>query len=446
MLAVAAVGVECVRWAWFDSVASRAGSAEPDRLDGLVDALATGYRRRHDWSFLPVGATHAGAWLRELVARSQDDPKRLSPSLPYRVGLLDRDDRFLAGTIASRAMIVFASIDTLERPVVVDGVVVGHVVVARSQDPGDDLAIAFLLEQQRNLLFFAAVGLLSSLLAAMVLARHFGRPIGRLVAGARQLEAARFDTRLSIRRSDELGELAETFNLLAARLEDTERARREWIADTSHELRTPLSVLRGQLEALQDGIRTASPENVATMLRQVQALTRRVEELYDLARADVGQMQYDKAATEVWPLVVEEVQACAEKFRAAELTTTLGAPPPRSLVYCDAGRIRQVVANLLENCVRYTAAGGTIEVHGDVAGEELRIVIDDSAPCVPAQALERLGERFFRVESSRVRQLGGAGLGLALCQQIVSAHDGRIAFDASPLGGLRVVIALKLED
>ena len=158
-----------------------------------------------------------------------------------------------------------------------------------------------------------------------------------------------------------------------------------------------------------------------------------------------GNCQYDKAATDVWPLVVEEVEAGAEKFRAAGSTTTLGVPPPRSLVYCDAGRIRQVVANLLENCVRYTASGGRIEVHGDAVGEELRIVIDDSAPGVPADALARLGERFFRVESSRVRQLGGAGLGLALCRQIVAAHDGRIDFDASPLGGLRVVVALKLE-
>ena len=142
--------------------------------------------------------------------------KQLSPSLPYRVGLLDRDDRFLAGTIASRAMIVFASIDTLERPVVVDGVVVGHVVVARSQDPGDDLAIAFLLEQQRNLLFFGCGRAcpVELSLAALVLARHFRQadPVARLT-GARQPRSRALSTRASsIRRSDELGELAETFN------------------------------------------------------------------------------------------------------------------------------------------------------------------------------------------------------------------------------------------
>jgi two-component system, OmpR family, sensor histidine kinase BaeS len=119
--------------------------------------------------------------------------------------------------------------------------------------------------------------------------------------------------------------------------------------------------------------------------------------------------------------------------------------PERSRVRCDATRVRQVVANLLENCVRYTTAGARIDVHGAVVAEALHIHIDDSAPGVPEDALARLGERFFRVDASRVRQPGGAGLGLALCRQIIAAHDGRLEFAASPLGGLRVVVILQLE-
>nr|WP_255746840.1 ATP-binding protein [Lysobacter sp. CFH 32150] len=290
------------------------------------------------------------------------------------------------------------------------------------------------------------IGVLLSALAAAVLAAHFRRPIARLVAGARRLEAGRFDTRLGIHRSDELGELADTFDHLAARLANTERSRRQWVADTSHELRTPLSVLRGQLEALQDGVRTATPENVAMMLRQVLSLGRRVDELYELARADAGQMHYDQTPNAIWPLVVDTAASFAEKFRVAGLVASVGPPPLRSLVRCDAERIRQVVTNLLENCVRYTAAGGRIDLHGKVVGDTLHVTIDDSAPGVPESAMGRLGERFFRADSPRSDALGGAGLGLALCRQILDAHGGRLEFGASPLGGLRARIVLTLED
>jgi len=114
-------------------------------------------------------------------------------------------------------------------------------------------------------------------------------------------------------------------------------------------------------------------------------------------------------------------------------------------VHCDVDRIGQVVTNLLENSVRYTATGGRIGVAGVVIGDELHIVIEDSAPGVPAPSLDHLGERFFRVEASRNRQLGGAGLGLALSRQILEAHAGRLEFGPSPLDGLRATIILKLE-
>jgi len=140
---------------------------------------------------------------------------------------------------------------------------VGYLVTAKTQSPADELTVAFLLQQQHNLMIVAGIGVLLSALAAAGLAAHFRRPIRRLVAGARRLETGHFETRLDISRSDELGVLADTFDHLAARLADTERSRRQWVADTSHELRTPLSVLRGQLEALQDGVRTATPENEA---------------------------------------------------------------------------------------------------------------------------------------------------------------------------------------
>ena len=451
IMAVAAIGVELVRWKLSDNFSQYAANIDMERLGGLVDALSTRYRQRRDWSFLPVSPEERKSWLREELARVQANQETkpgatpLSPSLGYRIGLLDGDGHYLAGAIANRIMVVLASIDRIERPIVVDGKVAGYFVVAKSQNPDDELAIAFLVEQQKSLLIIAAIGVLLSVLAAGLLAAHFRRPVKQLVEGARRLGQGRFDTRLSIHRSDELGELADTFNHVAARLEDIERWRQQWVADTSHELRTPLSVLRVQMEALQDGIRTATPDTVALMLRQVLSLTKLVDDLHELALADLGQRQYDMTPTDSWQVVQDVLAGFDEKFRVAGIAGSIGTVPSRTMVHGDAERLRQIVGNLLENSVRYTDAGGRIVVSGTVFGGELHIAVDDSAPAVPAPLLDRLGERFFRAESSRNRQLGGAGLGLALSRHIVEAHDGRLLFSASPLGGLRATIVLPLE-
>ncbi len=461
IVVVAAVGVELTRWKLFDNFSAPAtDTPDPEHLADLMDALATRYRQHHDWSFLPVEPEQRKTALHELVDMQETlDAERGNSSLSsnlgqsilgqsslgHRIGLLDRNRRYLAGAIASPLLVMFASIDRVQRPLVIDGRTIGYLVVARPQNPDDALAVAFLIDQQQNIFIVAAISVLLSALAAAWLATHFRKPIRQLVEVARRLEAGQLDARLAIQRSDELGELAATFNHLAAKLEDTERSRRQWVTDTSHELRTPLSVLRGQMEALQDDVRIATPDNVAIMLAQVHALTKLVDDLHALARADIGQLSCDKIVVDMWPLVVETLDAFSGKFRNAKLAAKIGVPPARTTVHCDPDRMRQVLANLLENCVRYTDAGGRIEVQGTVAGDTLRIAIDDSAPGVPEQSLRRLGERFFRVEPSRNRHLGGAGLGLGLCRQILEAHDGRLEFTPSPLGGLRATLVLKVE-
>jgi two-component system, OmpR family, sensor histidine kinase BaeS len=446
IVAVAAIGIELTRWKLFDNFRAYPSRTEAERMDRLAGVLSTQYRQRHDWSFLPLGCTRRKAWLREEWTGLQEGlqaSQGVTPGMGYRIGLLDKDGSYLAGVIASPIMIAFASIDTIRRPLVVEGMTVGYLILAKPQNPEDELAIAFLVQQQRNILLVAAISVLLSGLAAALLATSFREPIKQLVAGARRLENAQFTTRMTVRRSDELGELADAFNHLAERLDDTEHSRREWMAVTSHELRTPLSVLRGQMEALHDGVRTATPENIATMLRQVSLLTKLVDELDQWARADVGHWPYNMATGDVWSVIVDEWEGFSEKFRAAGLAASVGVRPTVCAVEFDLDRMRQVVSNLLENSVRYTAAGGCIAVSGSLVGSELHVAIDDSAPTVPEQSLARLGERFFRVEPSRSRQLGGTGLGLALCRQIVEAHGGRLEFGLSPLGGLHVTIVLK---
>ncbi|MBD8900288.1 ATP-binding protein [Rhodanobacter sp. DHG33] len=451
MLSLGALGIELARWKLLDNFSGGMPDTDTGFLDGLSATLEAKYLAHHDWSFLPSGASHRKAWLPDEYMHSRGALEAFgtrpgATSVAYRIGLVDRQGDYLAGALANPVTVAVGALNRSAHPLMVDGERIGSLVVAQPQNPDDALAVAFLIDQQDRLLFVALAGLLLSAAIAALFAAHLRRPIAQLAAGARQLQKARFDTRIDLRRRDELGELASTFNQLAARLEETERARRQWIADTSHELRTPLAVLRAQLESLQDRVRAVTPENLALMERQVRSLGRLIDNLYELARADIGQTAYDMAPHDVWPLLREVFGDFAGRFHAAGLHPEIGAAPEHSRVNCDADRIRQVAANLFENSARYTAAGGRVALGGAAAAGELRITVDDSAPGVPDSSIDRLGERFFRPDASRSRESGGTGIGLALSRQIVAAHGGRLEFSPSPLGGLRAVITLKLHD
>lgn len=415
---------------------------------GLLDALQASYKDHGSWAFLPPDAQNRSRWLRSLWSQTlrADSDKSVEASGTYgdRIGLVDTGGRLLSGVSPGPVLRAFGSIDSRSMALTVDGRRVGYLVVAGADDAEDTLAVAFLLQQSGRLAAMIAIGVLLALVLAAVLAAHFRRPIAALVEGARMLEAGRYDTRLDDSRRDELGALAGTVNHLAARLEQSELARRQWVADTSHELRTPLAVLRAQIESLQDGIRPPTADNLGLMLTHVESLTGRVDDLYLLAQSDVAELLYDAQRVALWPLIEVVADGFRDRAAAAGLTITRDAAPPRSTVLCDAGRMRQVLVNLLENAVRYTRAGGRIHLGGASEGGSLRVTIDDSAPSVPTLLLDRLGERFFRTDEARAGAHGGAGLGLALACRIVEAHSGRVAFAASEMGGLRVRVDLPL--
>ena len=304
------------------------------------------------------------------------------------------------------------------------------------------MAGAFLEEMKKSLFIILAASLVLSGLAAVLLAAHFRKPILRLADGARELAAGRYDTRLEEARSDELGELAGSFNQLAQKLDQVEASRRQWVADTSHELRTPLSVLRAQLEAVQDGVRPASAEGTAAMLRQVLSLNKLIDQLYALARADVGEIEYQRDPVDLGQLASEQAEAFSDKFAAAGIGFSQVPPIGNCVVQADQERLRQVLTNLFENCIRYCGPGSTLAMEVRCSGGLVELQLDDSGPGVPDEALAHLGERFYRVEGSRSREHGGAGLGLALCRRIVEAHGGQIAFARSASGGLQVRMRL----
>ncbi|PLL20542.1 two-component system sensor histidine kinase BaeA, partial [Klebsiella michiganensis] len=281
-------------------------------------------------------------------------------------------------------------------------------------------------------------------LATFPLARGLLAPVKRLVEGTHRLAAGDFSTRVAATSSDELGRLAKDFNQLASTLERNQQMHRDLMADISHELRTPLAVLRGELEAIQDGIRKFTPDSIASLQAEVATLTKLVDDLHQLSMSDEGALSYRKTPVNIINLL--EVAAGAFRERFASRGLSIGVSLPESAtIFGDRDRLMQLFNNLLENSLRYTDSGGGLQINASQSGDILVLDFADSAPGVTDEQLERLVERFYRTEGSRNRASGGSGLGLAICLNIVAAHGGTLRAGHSPLGGVSIKVELPLE-
>lgn len=322
------------------------------------------------------------------------------------------------------------------------GEIVGRLLLAPLPELQSEADVTFARSQTRHTLIAAAVVLGCSLLLAWLLARWLLDPIKALSAGSQRLAAGDYRTRIAVARADELGALALDFNRLAEALERNQQARRDWGADIAHELRTPLSILRGEIQALQDGVRPVTAEALASLQAECSRLTALVGDLYQLALSDAGALEYRFVAMDLGAVVMDAADEHRRALSDAGLTLTIDALPPNMVVRGDELRLAQMLGNLLVNARRYTDSPGTIRIRAVRAGQDWKLCIEDSPPGVPANLLPKLFDRLFRVEASRSRAAGGAGLGLTICRNIVEAHGGRIEAGASPLGGLAITVSL----
>ena len=354
-------------------------------------------------------------------------------SMPDRLGLSSR----LSLYDANRQFVVGEPTDEeiSYRPIMVNNEVVGYLGLKPVLEQDDALSINFFSKQTRYLLLVYALTFIASLIAALLLATYFKKPIQRLLMGTRELTKGNYQYQVAVNRNDELGDLSNELNELAVILDQHETSRRQWVADTSHELKTPLAVLQAQIEAMQDGIRKPTPEHFASMLNQVSSLKKLTKDLADLAQAEAQQLNCYLTTINPWDVIVQEVESFKPKFEKAQLKIT--ASGDGSTLQLDIDRFKQIMVNLLGNSIRYTEAGGEVHVHTEQDDQQWTVYVDDSPFGLTDEQLARLGERFYRVDDSRTRATGGTGLGLALSVKIARALGGELSFDHSPLGGLR---------
>ena len=368
-----------------------------------------------------------------LVSPDQKDGKRRFISMPDRLGLssrlslYDAKQQFILGE-PSNDQISY-------RPITVDQKVVGYLGLKPVLDQDDALSINFFSNQKRYLVLIYILTLFASLVAALLLATYFKKPIQRLLNATRELTKGNFQHQVIVKRDDELGDLSNEINELATILDQHETSRRQWVADTSHELKTPLAVLQAQIEAMQDGIRKPTPEHFDSMLRQVTSLKKLTQDLADLAQAEAQQLKFYFAEIDPWDVVLQEIENFKPKFEQAQLA--ISAQGEGVKLQLDIDRFKQIMVNLLGNSIRYTEAGGEVQVHTEQDADSWSVIVDDSPLGLSDEQIAHLGERFYRVDNSRTRSTGGTGLGLALSGKIAQALGGELTFDHSPLGGLR---------
>jgi len=332
----------------------------------------------------------------------------------------------------------------LETTVEVDGRIVGYVATPRSSRLQHDIDRQFRAAQLHTLWLVGGLALLGAIVVAVLLARNLTRPLRQLSRAAHRLTQQQYNVEVDASRRDELGALARDIHELAQTLSRNADMRQRWFADISHELRTPLAVLRGEIEALLDGVRPLTRDNIESLRQEAGHLQRLIEDLYVLARADLGALQYHKTTVDLSTLVRERIDAAMPAIKTAGLTVNTDLPDAGIEVNADEDRLQQLIDNLLINSVRYTDRGGRMRIALATRGDCAELVIEDSAPGVPDAALKRLFDHLYRVDEARTRSSGGAGLGLAICRRIVDAHGGRIEATHSPLGGVRIAVMLPL--
>jgi two-component system sensor histidine kinase BaeS len=443
-------------------------NAALERLADLKDDLAEFYRQQGGWGPLQNNQLRWEEILRSQLPR-QDFSIRRRPaefsdfesksglrSSESRASSTSRDRlhrlaRGLALFDAQKQKIVgsrpglSAESFTLSE-ISVDGKTVGWLGLYKREHLSNQRVAAFLTQQSRALYLIGGPILLLAAIVAFLLSRHFLAPIRQLTAGTRALSSRRFDTRIAVQSQDELGQLARDFNLMAQTLAKYEKMRQQWISDISHELRTPLSVLRGELEAIQDGVRELNRETVDSLHAEVLHIAKIVNDLHELSLADAGSLSFNKEPVDPLLVLADTLKAFKTRFerQAIDLQEDLASAAPVRILG-DADRLTQLFSNLLENTLRYADTPGTLKLGYHRTANQIKLYFEDSGPGVPQASLEHLFDRLYRVDKSRSRALGGSGLGLSICKSIVDTLGGQINATNASSGGLRIEIVLPLE-
>jgi signal transduction histidine kinase len=296
------------------------------------------------------------------------------------------------------------------------------------------LAVAFRDALTEALLVGTAAAVVAAIAASIFVTGRIVGPLRHLAAASRRIADGHYAERVHVTSGDELGELAQTFNTMAGALEDTERRRRQLIGDVAHELRTPIATLEGYLEGLLDGVVEPSPSTWARMHDDAGRLRRLVDDLQELSRAEARQIPLAIRPIDPAQIATTAIERFSGSFedKGLEFRSEVSSPLPR--VNADLDRAVQVLGNLLSNALRYTPAPGCVELQVGASDGIVEFRVRDSGIGISAENLSHVFERFYRVDRSRSRALGGSGIGLTIAKALVEGMGGQIRAESAGAG------------
>ncbi len=303
-----------------------------------------------------------------------------------------------------------------------------------AQNVNDDLDASFRQAVDEALIVAGIVAIIMAAGVSWFVSRRIVKPIGAMVEASQHIADGNYAQRLKKSSDDELGDLAQSFNQMAAALDETEHMRRQLLADVSHELMTPLASIRGYMEGLEDGVIQPTAEAFQLVQGEAARLQRLVEDLQELSHAESAAMVLDVLPCDPYQLIHTAAERLRPQFDDKGVALNLDLPDDLPTVQADTDRTSQILTNLLGNALHYTAAGEHVTVTAKRVDAAIQFAVVDTGLGLHPADLQRIFQRFYRVDKSRARASGGSGIGLTIARHLVEAHRGCIWADSDGPG------------
>ncbi|MHB0857810.1 MAG: sensor histidine kinase [Anaerolineae bacterium] len=401
------------------------------RLPGLASALAGYYTERGDWEGIEAPLR---AYAQEVAGRG----RMMHGAPPMPLILADGEGRIVVDTAGRTQGGRLTPRSTARaQPIDANGRTVGYLLVGTGP-----LEESYYASLNRSILLAGGLTAAVAILLGLLLTQGVLRPLRDVRVAAERIGTGDLAYRAPVTSDDEIGRLAQRFNEMAATLQRDEELRRTMVADVAHELRTPLAVIRGHVEALQDGVFDLSIENLDPIHHQAVLLGRLVDDLRDLALAEAGQLPLEYAEISLDDLVRRTMAGFLPRARQKQVALESDLADANVLVKADAQRLEQVLGNLLDNALRHTPAGGIVRVSVRGEGNRVALEVTDTGAGIAPKDRARVFDRFYRADKARSRAEGGSGLGLSIAKRLVEAHGGTIAVESTPGAGSTFTVLL----
>ena len=402
------------------------------RPSGLIDRLEEYYAGHGSWqgvSPLLEGADSAlffNATNRTVLILTDPEGHVL-----YATAGTDRPDRLEASQLQQSL------------PISVEGRTVGFLDLIRREQPSerlftfstpDDISPGFAERASEFLLQVLLIGAVLAIVFGMLVSRWLSAPLTHLVDGTQAIARRDLSFRVAEQGSAEMREVSDSFNKMAAALEDAETLRRNMLNDIAHELRTPLTVLEGNLQAILDDVYPFEKAEIARLYDQTRHLNRLVDDLRLLAQAEARQLPLQRSPSDLVVLLEEVAELFSPLAGEKRISLHTSLPPSSVLAAVDRMRLVQTLQNLLTNALQHTPAGGVITLSLQAEEEMVTIAVADNGDGIASEDISYVFDRFYRVDKNRTRDTGGVGLGLAIAQALVEAHDGKIDVGSAGVG------------